>query len=75
LITLNLSERINPMSNNNGDSEIDLIIGSSDKIRERQCFNAVQNILKQHDCQIIPVITIIGNKINTGYQVVAIPRK
>ena len=55
------------MSNNNGDSEIDLVT--------RLVKDSVLNILKQHDCQIIPVMTIIGNKINTGYQVVAIPRK
>jgi len=38
------------MSNNNGDSEIDLVT--------RLVKDSVLNILKQHDCQIIPVMTI-----------------
>ena len=51
------------------------IIETNDKKRANGCFEKIQRVLKQHDCVIFPVVTIIGSEIKTEIRVQATPRK
>ena len=50
------------------------LIEGSDKIRAEKCFAAVQNVLQQFDCEIIPQIIHIGLAVEAGYLIAAKPR-
>ena len=51
------------------------IIETNDKKRAESCFEKIQRVLKQHDCVLFPVVTIIGSDIKTEIRVQATPRK
>lgn len=38
----------------------------------RQCWSEVQEVLKRHNCQIIPVTTIRGNQIDSAVSIIPV---
>lgn len=50
------------------------LIETDDKIRAEKCLAAIQNILQQFACQIIPQVIITGVRLETGFIIAANPR-
>lgn len=61
--------------NNKIDLSAAKIIEPNDKIRAESCLEKIKRILRQHDCTMIPVVTIAGGKIKSEVTIVALSRE
>ena len=61
--------------NNKIDLSAAKIIEPNDKIRAESCLEKIKRILRQHDCTMIPVVTIAGGNIKSEVTVVALSRE
>lgn len=51
------------------------IIEGNDDVREKKCAMVINTILKEYDCVMIPVFTIVPGQIEGKIDVIAKPRK